>query len=194
MADEIITTTTEAAPAGKTFSEDYVRTVREEAKENRIARKAAEEERESYKTMVRSILGLLPTDEVDLSKAPLYKKIIDDKEAAAISKANERLLLAEIKSLDGYDAKLVARLIDRNKVKIDDNGNVVGLKEAAEALAVEFPQIKTASASTGVNPPPANTLSELETMKKDLAEAVKQGNTALSIALQNAIFRAEQKK
>jgi hypothetical protein len=197
MAETDVITTTETTaipPIGKTFSEDYVRTIREEAKENRLARKAAEEAAESVKTMVKTILGLSAEDVVDVTKAPLYKKMIDDNVNAAMSKANERLLLAEIKSLEGFDAKLVARLIDRSKIKIDENGNAVGLKELAEELAKEFPQIKIASTSTGVNPPPSQALSEIETMKTQYAEAVKKGNTAEAIALKNAIFREEHKK
>ena len=113
--------------------------------------------------------------------------------AATLQKANDRFILAEIKALDGYDTKLVSRLIDKSKLKVGDDGEVVGLKEALAELEKEFPQIKIAAQATpGANP--ANTggtaLSELQSQ---YAEALKTGNGALAVALKNKIFAMTKK-
>jgi len=154
---------------GKTFSEDYVKTIREEAKENRIARKAAESDLEAVKLKFKTFLGLKPEDELKDDYITAYKIDQESKLAATLQKANERLLQAEIKSLDGYDSKLVSRLLDRTKVKIADDGTVTGLKEAIAALEAEFPQVKIGTERSGANPPQTNL-----TIKDEYEAALKQ--------------------
>lgn len=86
------------------------------------------------------------------------QKLDDEKKAvaASIQTANNRLVLAEIKSLDGYDTKLVAALLDKSKLTISDDGTVTGLKEAIALLETEFPAIKlTGAKQPGANPPGA---------------------------------------
>lgn len=157
-------------PAGKTFSEDYVKTVREEAKENRIARKAAEQEVIAIKAKFKSLIGLKDTDDLNDDALTKYQSRQAEQLTVAMQKSNARLIQAEIKSLDGYDTKLIDRLLDKSKIKIDDDGNITGLKEAVEALAVEFPQIKKAvSAVGGANPPTSGT----KTAQTDYEDAVK---------------------
>lgn len=192
------TATETAASTGKTFSEDYVKTIREEAKENRLARKAAEEKAAAIEAKFKTILGLKEQDSIDDAKIAAYQEAQTKAAAAAVSKANARLIQAEIKSLEGYDAKLVERLLDKSKITIDDNGTVTGLKEAVAAMEVEFPAVKKAAgASAGGNPAnpaaPAN-LNTLESLKADYAAAVKSGRVDEQIALKNAIFREEHKK
>ena len=105
-----------------------------------------------------------------------------------MTKANERLLQAEIKSLDGYDSKLVSRLIDRSKVKITEDGAIEGLKEAVEALEAEFPQIKKAAETqNGANPPPTEFKGEVEKLKEQYDSAMKRGDVTLAIGIMDKI-------
>jgi len=169
MSEELETIET-TEPKGKTFSEDYVRTLREEAKENRIARKTAEEQTKTLQetntanlSKVKAFFGLKPEDELDDSKMESFKNSL-------ITKADTKLILAEIKSLDGYDTKLVERLLDKSKLTISENGDVTGLKETVEALALEFPLIKIQSRSGGANPP----LKEQKNAREEYEDAVKE--------------------
>lgn len=58
---------------------------------------------------------------------------------------NDCLVMAEIKSMDGYDPALVMSLLDRSKVTIDPNGVISGLQKAIEDLTNEIPAIKKIS-------------------------------------------------
>lgn len=170
MSEETSTETTETTqPTGKTFSEDYVKTVREEAKENRLARKAAEQEAIAIKAKFKKLIGLKDDEDFDDAKITAYQARQQDEITNALKKANERLLLAEIKSLEGYDYKLVDRLLNKATITVTDTGEIKGLKEAVEALTVEFPQIKkVAPAAGGANPPPGT-----KTAQTDYEDAVK---------------------
>lgn len=179
-------------PTPKTFSEDYVKTLRDEAKENRIAKK-------NYEAKLKTLLGLKEDDEIDDAKITAFQTTQTQKITAAEQKANAKLILAEIKSLDGYNPKLVGALLDKSKLTISDDGTITGLKEAVEALAVEYPEIKkttpgTPPAAGGANPPPAGTQTEIEKLKADYVAAQKSGNLAEQIALKNKIFTLEHKK
>ena len=145
-----IATAPVSEPTAKTYPEEYVKAVREEAKENRIARKAVE-------AKLKKLIGLKDDEDIDDAKISAYQTAQQTQLSAARQNANDKLLLAEIKGLEGYDPKLVARLLDKSKVTIADDGTVTGLKEAVEALATEFPQVKKmAAAGGGANPPGAN--------------------------------------
>lgn len=181
------------APEPKLFSEDYVKTIREEAKENRLARKAAEEERDNLALKFKDVIGLKPEDPLKDESITLYKENLTKNMNAALEKANERLLQAEIKSLDGYDVKLVSRLLDRSKVTIEEDGTVKGLKEAITALEEEFPQIRRGTQTGGANPPP-NNATEVEVLEQKLKQAHKDGDTLSIVSLTRQIFEARSKK
>ena len=146
-----VTTTTPAAP--KTFSEEYVKELREENKTFRQNKKAAEDK-------IRKLVGLKDDEDIDDSKITAWQtaqqKAITDK----ANLANERLIKAEIKSLDGYDSKLVERLLDKSKVTIADDGTVKGITEQLADLEKEFPVIKKAVAANPANPAPGAVLDE----------------------------------
>lgn len=180
-------------PEPKLFSEDYVKTIREEAKENRLARKAAEEERDRLALKFKDIIGLNPEDALKDESITLYKENLAKNMNAALEKANERLLQAEIKSLDGYDVKLVSRLLDRSKVMIEEDGTVKGLKEAITALEEEFPQIRKGTQNGGANPPP-NNATEVEVLEQKLKQAHKDGDALSIVSLTRQIFEARSKK
>ena len=173
IVEPIVTPQTPPAttpPPGKTFSEDYVHTIREEAKENRLARKAAEDANKANMAKFKALLGLTEEDNLDDAKIAEYQKKQTNDLTAAMLKANARLITAEIKSLDGYNPKLVEALLDKSKLEIGEDGIINGLQEAVEALGVEYPEIKMQKAAPGVNPPPANT----QTVSDEIADIKKQ--------------------
>jgi len=186
-------TTEVKTPEPKLFSEDYVKTIREEAKENRLARKAAEEERDNLALKFKDVIGLKPEDPLKDESITLYKENLTKNMNAALEKANERLLQAEIKSLDGYDVKLVSRLLDRSKVTIEEDGTIKGLKEAITALEEEFPQIRKGTQTGGANPPP-NNATEVEVLEQKLKQAHKDGDALSIVSLTRQIFEARSKK
>lgn len=186
-------TTEVKVPEPKLFSEDYVKTIREEAKENRLARKAAEEERDNLALKFKDVIGLKPEDPLKDESITLYKENLTKNMNTALEKANERLLQAEIKSLDGYDVKLVSRLLDRSKVMIEEDGTVKGLKEAITALEEEFPQIRKGTQTGGANPPP-NNATEVEVLEQKLKQAHKDGDALSIVSLTRQIFEARSKK
>lgn len=113
------------------------------------------------------------------------QKMLDAKTEieATLQKANDRYILAEIKALDGYDTKLVSRLIDKSKLKISDDGEVTGLKEALVELEAEFPQIKIAAkTATGANPP-LSSLTEVDKLKEQYGEAEKRKDMPLMMSI-----------
>ena len=136
---------TATVPQGKVWTDEYVQGLREENKQRRLAEKTAN-------TRIKTLLGLKEEEEIDDAKITAFQTNQSAKITAAEQNANAKLLLAEIKSMYGYDTQLVLRLVDKSKVTIDADGNITGLQEAVEALAIEFPQIKKAPATTGVNP------------------------------------------
>lgn len=126
---------TASTPAqGKVWTDEYVQGLREEAKNHRLAKKA-------YEAKLRSLLGLKEDEEISDDRITQYQQSQSKAIEEAILKANDRLIKAEIKSLEGYDTKLVERLLDKSKLTINEDGTVTGLKEAVETLATEFPQI-----------------------------------------------------
>jgi hypothetical protein len=185
-----------AAPA-KVFSADYVKALRDESKDHRLARKAAEDKAAATEAKFKKLIGIKDTEELDDSKIAAWQAAQSTAITAAEQKANAKLILAEIKSLDGYDSKLVTALLDKSKVKIADDGTITGLKEAVEALAVEFPAIKKAPGTPpvagGVNPPPAGNLTEIQQLQTDYDVALKAGKTAEAISLKNKIFEKNKK-
>ena len=134
----------DAAPAGKTFTEDYVKTLRDESSGYKTTAKA-------YESALRKAFGLKDSEELGdvgerlTSYQQAQQRQIDD----ALSTANQRLIKAEIKSIAGYDHKLLEKVIDQSNIKVDENGTVTGLKEAVEAAAKDFPAVKIA----GKKPP-----------------------------------------
>jgi len=168
-------------PQGKVWTDEYVQGLREEAKTNRLAKKNLE-------TKVKSLIGLKDDEEIDDAKINTYQANLTKAQSEAIAKANARLLTAEIKQLEGYDSKLIERLLDKSKVTITEDGEVTGLKEAVEALEVEFPLIKKSGVPNNPANPPSSTVTEIEQAESDYAKAVKAGDTVTAIMLKNKIF------
>ena len=142
-----------AEPQGKTFSADYVHDLREESKGYRQTAK-------SYEAALRKVLNVADGEDIgDVEKRIKTMQAANEKAVTdAVNVANSRLIAAEIKSLEGYDHKLLAKVMDYSGVTVDENGEVKGIKEAAEAAAKEYPAViidtKPAkySAGTGNSP------------------------------------------
>lgn len=103
---------------------------------------------EQYGMSENEIAGILEREKqrraTELS--PEQKKSVD----AQIAKANERLISAEVKAVGAsvglLDTDAAAVLMDRSKVKVTDDGNVEGVKEALEALRKAKPYMFGAAA------------------------------------------------
>jgi hypothetical protein len=185
-------TKTPPKATGKVWTDDYVQSLREEAKNHRIRAKSAE-------ATLRSLLGLNDGEEITDTKIAAYKQKIAAEASAAVEKANARLISAEIKGLSGYDAKLVDRLIDRSKIKVDESGAVIGLKDALDALSTEFPQIKTTTGTppagdgtpppAGGNPPTKNS-TRLAQLEEQLAKAT---TLEQKLTIKREIFEVQKK-
>lgn len=172
----------------KTFSEDYVKALREENKAFRVNAK-------NYETKLKEVLEL--SSDTDLSNVDNliknHKESTKKQIEGVLKLANDKLIQSEIKSLNNYNTKLVEKLLDKSKISIDDEGNIQGLNEELEKLELEFPEIKKATINTAPPPNPVGgTKTELEQLESAYEEAQKQGNLALLISLKNKIFNLRQ--
>lgn len=126
------------APGGKVFSEDYVRTLRDESAGHRVTAK-------KYEAALKTVFGIDADAELGDDLDGHINALNQRNEAAqqnALQKANNRLIAAELRTRDGYDHKLLEKVIDLSKVTVDDNGEVKGLDEAIKAAETEFPAVK----------------------------------------------------
>ena len=143
------------APGGKTFSEDYVHTLRNESANYRTTAK-------KYEAALKTVFGIDADAELGDDLEGHINALNQRNEAAqqdALAKANNRLIAAELRTRDGYDHKLLEKVIDLSKVTVDDNGEVKGLDEAIKAAETEYPAVKKTdtpppyAGGTGSNPP-----------------------------------------
>lgn len=128
-----------AAPTaqGKVFSEDYVGSLRRESASHRTQAK-------TYEAALRKVLGVADGEELGnlderISNAAAAQQTAIENAMAA---ANDRLITAEIRSLEGYDHKLLEKVIDRTKIKVKDDGTIEGLEDAVKNAETEFPAVK----------------------------------------------------
>jgi len=173
------------APQGKVWTDEYVQGLREEAKTNRLAKKSAE-------AKLKTLLGLKEDEDIDDAKITAYQASLTKAQNDAIAKANARLITADIKSLEGYNAKLVEALIDKSKVTIADDGTT-NVKELVAALEVEFPQIKVGKVVTPPGNPPPSDLSEVQQLEAEYNAAMKKGDMPTAVALKNKLFALSRK-
>jgi hypothetical protein len=131
----------------KTFSEEYVKTLREENARRRLAEKTANEEL----ARVRTALGIESEGSADAAKAAekLRAQSEADREAA-----REALTRAEFVKASGelgfIDADAAWRLADLSAVRVDlRSRKVEGLREALDALVREKPFLVGRAARAG---------------------------------------------
>lgn len=175
------------SPQGKVWTDEYVSGLRSEAAGHRT-------EKQKYQAHVRTLMGLAPDVEINETMITNFQKEQTQAAKKTLETANARLLSAEIKSLQGYDAKLVERLLDKSKITIGEDGTITGLTEAVTALETEFPAIKVGAATGGgANPAGGGgtTLTEIQQLEEDLKNAP---NLAMRIAIRNKIFALQSKK
>ena len=93
-----------------------------------------------YADALRKLLNV-PEDE---ELGDLEERIgrFEEKAAAALSAARNQVIDAELKALQGYDTKLLDRLLDRSKLTIGDDGRVSGLEKELKQIEAEFPAVK----------------------------------------------------
>ncbi|MDR0884713.1 MAG: hypothetical protein LBN05_08970 [Oscillospiraceae bacterium] len=144
MADQENTTPAPETPP-LTFTSDYVSSLRAESKAYRQRAKAAEDSLSA----VRKAFGLKSDEDIGDIAARLTAR-----DAQALGKANDILVSAEIRSLQGYDVPLLEKVIDRTGIKVTD-GKVEGVKEAAEAAAKAHPAVKQQARTPWVGGNPA---------------------------------------
>lgn len=126
-----------ADPTPQTFSAEYVSDLRSESAGYRTRAK-------NYETALRSVLGLKDTDELgDVNaRVSAFQQNLTTQQQAARQAADKRIIGAQMSSLEGYDVKLLEKVIDLSDVTVKDDGTVEGLQAAAEKAAQEFPAVK----------------------------------------------------
>lgn len=148
------------APEGDYFPRSHVVELRNENKDARLALKAEKQAKLDQEKKFKTLLGLTDEDTLDDSKIEAFNKGITDRETAAVAKANAKLIKAELKTLEaqGYDLKLLDRLLDKSKIEFDENDDAKNLKDLVAEIETEFPAVKTGATAPAAPPatPPAN--------------------------------------
>ena len=93
----------------------------------------------TYETALRKIFKLADGEELGDIDGKLTE--FEAEHEKLISATNDKLITASLNALDGYNTKLLARLIDKSKITVDENGNITGLEEAVKAVSDEFPAV-----------------------------------------------------
>ncbi|MCU6709349.1 scaffolding protein [Paenibacillus sp. J5C_2022] len=134
--------------------------------------------------------------QAELDAAKRAAEEADSKSAAAIEAANQRVIKAEFKIAaaganirkDALDDAYV--LVDKAGISVDDGGNVVGVKEALEALVdakpylIEQAPAKPKKIGEPNNPEP----DEKKTLEAQLEDAKKQKNFSKVVELSNKLI------
>lgn len=130
------------------FSEDYVKALRSEAAENRVKAKNLEKK-------LKNLLGIKEDEVVEDWDTVItnYQLNLQKSQQEQLEKVKELLFQAELKRFENqYNLKLVNKLLDKSKIQINDNGNIIGLQEALKELEKEFPEIVKNNVNAGANP------------------------------------------
>lgn len=125
----------------------------------------------------------------DLQKAQEAAKKAEEEKRRALAAANERLIKAEVKvvstQLGIVDPDAAYALMDRSVVKVDDAGNITGVKEALETLLKAKAYLKAPSGGaannavgSASNPGAGNPPDQVEAARKLAEERNKGGQPA----------------
>lgn len=98
------------------------------------------ENEKTYESALRRIFKMKDGEELGSIEERIAA--LEKKNSDIIAQAKESVINAEIRALSGYDGKLLARLIDRSRLEVDENGKVQGLENAVKAVEAEFPSVK----------------------------------------------------
>lgn len=133
-----------AGAEDKTFKqEDVDRIVKDRLKRERQQKYGDYDE---LKTKASKFDELEEANRSELEKAQAAEKKAREESAAALDVSNSRLIKAEVKlqsvELGIVDSDAAYALMSRDDVKVDDDGNVEGVKKSLEALLKEKPFLK----------------------------------------------------
>lgn len=93
----------------------------------------------TYETVLRKIFKI--ADDEELSDIDSKLEAFEAEREQLLTAARDKVITASLNALEGYNTKLLARLIDKSKITVDENGNVSGLEEATKAVSDEFPDV-----------------------------------------------------
>ena len=93
----------------------------------------------TYEKVLKAIFGVAESELLgDVNEhLSIYNSNLEAKNTAV----NDRIITAEIKALQGYDTKLLAKVIDRSNIKVAEDGTVTGLAEAVKTASTEYPAV-----------------------------------------------------
>lgn len=178
-------------PAGRTFTEEYVQSLRTESAGYRTQLRA-------YEKALKEFLGLKPDDDIkDVSQALTAHKTAQQTAIEKATKDAKTLLVkAEVKvlskDLDIIDADAALALADLSKVQVTEDGKVEGIKEALEALLQAKPWLKKqgGQVGSGTNPPGAGN-TEVNPWKQETFNLTQQAKILRENPALAARFKAE---
>lgn len=107
--------------------------------DSELSSKETENKLSMYENALRDLLGLQQNESFD----NLDERIKSHKDnlVAKNAQLNEKLIKAELKGMQGYDTKLLAKVLDYSGVKVADDGTVTGLQEAVAIAEKEYPAV-----------------------------------------------------
>lgn len=99
----------------------------------------ADSQTKIYETALRKVLGLKDDEEF----GDIDKRITDlnQRNADIVQNAKNSIISSAIKALQGYDTKLLSKVIDLSGVEVDENGSITGLDEAVKTAETEYPAV-----------------------------------------------------
>ena len=131
----------------KVFSEEYVKTLREENARRRLAEKNVREEL----ARVRDVLGIGSEESADVTKEAERMRAQSEADRELAKEALTRAEFTKVSSELGLvDADAAWRLADMHSVRVDlESRKVEGLREVLETLVREKPYLATRAARAG---------------------------------------------
>lgn len=147
----------------------------------------------------RQKASMTEKERLEAERDEALKKVdeAEDKSAKALESANQRLIKAEFRLIarsadvnirsDALDAAF--RLADFSAVKVDEDGNVIGVKEAATSLITSNPYLVDTSPTKPktIGEPTNPATDEIKTLEAQLDEARKRKDFSKVVELSNKI-------
>lgn len=109
----------------------------------------------AYENALRKIFDL--SAEEELGDVDRRITELEKKNENIVQAAKNSIITANINAMQGYDTKLLRKVIDLNGVEVDENGNITGLETAVKTAETEYPAVKLPKENkqpyVPVNPP-----------------------------------------
>ncbi len=93
-----------------------------------------------YENALRKIFGL--SAEEELGDVDRRITELEQKNENIVQAAKSSIITANINAMQGYDTKLLRKVIDLSSVEVDENGNITGLDAAVKTAETEYPAVK----------------------------------------------------